>query len=336
MELKQNKMKKLIWLLIIMVSLQVSAAKVTTGFLISGKVTNVSSGNVYLEKYVNVTKDFKIVDSAKVENGKFFFKGKVSQPLLYGFALSRGTRPIMVFVENKSFTVEIEKGKPVQVATSGSYANTLFVNNQTLVEGDKYDIAALVNANKSSNVAAYFLLRNFSWRLSLEQLKTLRAKFTQQGSPYLTDLDKLIQRLKTVQVGQTAPNFTMPDVNGKNVSLSDFKGKYVLVDFWASWCPDCRAENPNVVAAYNQFKSKNFTILGVSLDRNKESWISCIHKQELDWTQVSTLGSWKTETAVRYSVRSIPTNVLIDPEGKIIARDLMGDNLQKTLEQIMK
>jgi|WetSurMetagenome_2_1015567.scaffolds.fasta_scaffold34416_2 peroxiredoxin len=329
-------MKKILVLVLLLVSLQISATKSASGFMISGKVTNVVSGKVYLEKYVNLTKSFKIVDSTRVAGGKFLFKGRVSQPLLYGLALTREARPVMVFVENKPFSVEIENGKPVQVATSGSPANTLFVNNQSLVEGNKYDIDALVSAHTSSNVAAYFLLRDFSWRLSLSQLKTLRAKFTQQGSPYLTDLDELIKRLETVQVGQMAPNFTMPDVNGKNVSLTNFRGKYVLVDFWASWCPDCRAENPNVVAAYKQFKDKNFTVLGVSLDRNKESWINCIHKQGLDWTQVSTLDFWKTETAVRYGVRAIPTNVLIDPNGKIIARDVMGDNLQKMLGQVLK
>jgi peroxiredoxin len=329
-------MRKFIVLLMIMVPLQIFATKPIKGFLLSGKITNISSGMIYLEKYVNVSKDFNIVDSAKVVDGKFLFKGKVDQPLLYGLEFAHSGHPIMVFIENKAFTVEIEKGKPVQISTSGSPANTLFMNNMLSIKNSNYDIAAFVNAHPSSNVAAYFLLRNFSWRLTLPQLKSLRAKFIQSNSPYLNNLDDMIQRLETVQIGDIAPNFTMPDVNGKKVSISDFRGKYVLVDFWASWCPDCRAENPNVVAAYNKFKDKNFTIVGVSLDRNKESWINCINKQGLTWTQLSNLGSWKTETAIRYGVRAIPTNVLIDPSGKIIGRNLMGENLQKALKKALK
>ena len=142
--------------------------------------------------------------------------------------------------------------------------------------------------------------------------------------------------LKKSQRSEQAPDFTLPDTTGTPVSLSSFKGKYVLVDFWASWCGPCRQENPNVVRAYNQFKDKNFTILGVSLDKNKNAWLEAIKNDGLTWNHVSDLKYWNSEAAALYDVQSIPYNVLIDPDGKIIAEDLRGGNLIKTLGSVLK
>jgi peroxiredoxin len=142
--------------------------------------------------------------------------------------------------------------------------------------------------------------------------------------------------LKKNQRSEQAPDFTMPDTEGKPVSLSSFKGKYVLVDFWASWCGPCRQENPNVVRAYNQFKDKNFTILGVSLDKTKDAWLQAIEKDGLAWNHVSDLKYWDNAAAALYGVQSIPYNVLIDPNGKIIAEDLRGNDLISTLSSVLK
>jgi peroxiredoxin len=137
-------------------------------------------------------------------------------------------------------------------------------------------------------------------------------------------------------VGKQAPDFTLPDVNGNPVSLNSLKGKYVLVDFWASWCRPCRMENPNVVAAFRKFKNKSFTVLGVSLDKEKESWIQAIQEDQLTWQHVSDLKFWDSMVVPLYGIEGIPFNVLIDPNGIVIAKDLRGPALEQQLAQVLK
>ncbi|MCX6318382.1 MAG: TlpA disulfide reductase family protein [Bacteroidetes bacterium] len=139
-------------------------------------------------------------------------------------------------------------------------------------------------------------------------------------------------------IGKQAPEINLPDANGKQVSLSSFKGKYVLVDFWASWCRPCRMENPNVVKAYNRFKDKNFTILGVSFDKpgDKEAWQQAVKDDNLTWTQVSDLQHWNSPVVAAYKIEGIPFNVLVDPQGRIIAEGLRGEELEKKLESVLK
>ena len=142
---------------------------------------------------------------------------------------------------------------------------------------------------------------------------------------------------KLTGIGSMALDFTQNDTLGKPVSLKDFRGKYVLVDFWASWCHPCRDENPNVVAAFKKYNSKNFTVLGVSLDQpnGKEKWLNAIHQDGLTWTHVSDLKFWNNAVAKQYDIGSIPSNLLIDPSGKIIAKDLHGEELEKKLAEVL-
>ncbi|QJX47473.1 AhpC/TSA family protein [Hymenobacter taeanensis] len=159
-----------------------------------------------------------------------------------------------------------------------------------------------------------------------------------KNSPQGREYGELVRGLKAVAIGAQAPDFTQKTPDGKTVSLRDYRGKYVLVDFWASWCGPCRQENPSVAKAYNEYKGRNFEVLGVSLDNEKDraKWVKAIQDDQLPWTQVSDLRGWENEAARMYQVRGIPQNYLIDPTGKIIAANLKGADLRATLAQLIK
>ena len=157
---------------------------------------------------------------------------------------------------------------------------------------------------------------------------------------YLADVEKeAVQGTASgpeAMINQQAPDFTLPDPSGKQLSLSSFKGKYVLVDFWASWCGPCRQENPNVVKAYLKYKGKNFTVLGVSLDKTKDAWLKAIADDGLNWSHVSDLKFWESAVVPLYGISGIPTNILVDPQGKIVAANLRGPGLEEKLSEVLQ
>jgi peroxiredoxin len=192
--------------------------------------------------------------------------------------------------------------------------------------------------NTGSPIALFVLSRYAGYDINPVEIEPIYNKLSKslRNSPSGKEFAGWLTVAWKTAVGKPMMDFTQTDADGKNVSLTSFNGKYVLVDFWASWCGPCRAENPNVIKAYSKFKDKGFDVLAVSLDDKKEKWLAAVQADNLPWTHVSDLKGWKNAAAELYGIRAIPQNLLIDPQGKIVARNLRGDALEKKLEEMLK
>jgi peroxiredoxin len=327
-------MRKLVVILALCLGITNIQAQQESNLQLKGTVTDTVAKYVYLQKFHN--KMFTTIDSVKVTDGTFSFKTKVKLPELYGLSVNTNTSPLYIFLEKGPISVKLSPIKYYSTSVvEGSASQDLFISYK---KTKNIEISKFITENPASIVSAYTLYRDWSYRLTPEQITQNIALLdkSQQNSTYVKELKALVTVLNGLAIGKKAPDFVSNDPDGKPIRLSENLNGYTLIDFWASWCPPCRKENPNIVAAYKEFHDKGFNILGVSLDKKKESWIKGIKDDHLDWQQVSDLSYWNNEIAKLYGVRSIPGNYLVDSKGIIVAKNLHGEELQSTLKALLE
>lgn len=337
-------------------------------FTINGSIKGIPENTTIQLKNEDLV--IPLLVAGPVKQGKFELKGKVEEANIYLLTYPGNKQRLTIFMDNSNITIKGSADSLSKAIVTGSPANDQFNEFNTefnplfdkltkiakhinegkpdpgnLMRKDYQNTIAIIQGKTdkfltkypSSPVSPFVALvmtqLNTDVKITEKRFQSLAPEV--QTSYYGKLLTKSIAEAKIGTVGSDAIDFVQNDTSGKPVSFSSFRGKYVLLDFWASWCKPCRLENPNVVRAYNEYKDKNFTVLGVSLDRAREPWLKAISDDGLIWTQVSDLKFWSNEAAVKYKIEVIPTNFLVDPNGKIIGRDLRGEELQKMLKTLM-
>ena len=340
-------MKKL--LLFISTVLLLSSCNKQQTFKINVNLANADGQTIYLQKACQV------LDSAVINNWEAVFNTPVCDDNeMYSIMLRGWRRPFNFFTDHQDMTLEGDAENPNSILVKGSEAQArLDAFNQsyndleakldadtTMAEADAQELLKMhcfdfVWDNPTDPVAHYVMYR-YKWSFGPCELRTMLDNIHHADSTLtsstLTMMEEYVEKLERVQAGQPMIDFTQNDPEGNPVTLSTLaEGKLLLIDFWASWCPDCRKANPDVVAAYQKYHDQGFDVLGVSFDTDKEKWLAAVEKDGLTWTQVSDLQGWNNAAGALYSIAFIPQNALIK-NGMIVARNLEGEELFKEIE----
>ncbi len=307
------------------------------GFIVNAEITGIESGKAYLAKLNLETNESVYVDSTEMKYGKFTFRGMIESPYLHSIFIGEKSNAIHIFLENSEIEISADINDLENSKVSGSREDTLFRS---------YDIEDIFDRNRGMEIMLNFPHYTFSaftayyqfqiHNISADTLALIMKGFDETviNSVYYKHLEELYAILKRVAISQPAPDFEIPDVNGTMVRLSDFKGRYVLIDFWASWCSPCRIANPTLVKTYNAYESRDFTVIGISVDKDREQWLKAIEADGLTWTNLSNLTGWDEVSDV-YGVKAIPQNFLLDPNGKIIDKNIEPDVMIEKLDDIL-
>jgi len=317
--------------------------------------------------------DLQAIDTAYLENSRVSFKGTLESPEMIYLHVGNTRKLINLFGENSEISIKVNIDSIDQAKITGSsahddlmafktYLNPISEESMSLrnelqlarangdIEGQNLILARInelpekqmglikefVKLKPLSKISPYIIRNYLAYEMDYPELNSLLGILDSSvhGSKDYQILSERLMTLKNVSVGMPAIDFALNDTTGTPIAISSFKGKYLLIDFWASWCGPCRIENPNIVALYNDFNDKGFEIIGVSFDEDGNKWVDAIKQDGLTWSHVSDLQGWGSAAGKLYGINSIPATVLLDRNGVIVAKNLRGDQLRKKLEEL--